>query len=159
MTTETRVENGVLIVTRTYNASRELVFEAWVNTSQVQQWWGCLECTSVRSEIEPKVGGHYNHHMTIDKVGNVCTFATLTEYDPPRRLSYTTPLPGDDSVVMTVKVTFTESLNGTCVRLEQAGIPNIRVDGNQDLREIIRSGWSAAFDKLARLLGSGVKKN
>ena len=57
MTTETKFEDGKLIVTRTYSAPKEAVFEAWVETNKVEKWWGCAQCTSVRSEIEPRVGG------------------------------------------------------------------------------------------------------
>ena len=64
----------------------------------------------------------------------------LVEFDPPIRLAFTTVLPGDDSVVMTVTVTFTETEEGTLVRLEQAGIPDIQVDGGHELRGIIRAG-------------------
>ena len=74
MSTDVKFEDGHLIVSRVYDAPRELVFEAWVETSKVQQWWGCAECTSVRSEIDLEVGGRYNHHMTIAGAGEVPGF-------------------------------------------------------------------------------------
>ncbi len=156
MSTEVKFEDGNLIVTRTYDAPRELVFEAWVETSKVQQWWGCAECTSVRSEIELKVGGKYDHHMTIEGAGEVPGFATLTEYDPPSRLAFTSTGsggPGPDAD-MTVTVEFTEVDGGTLVRLVHAGIPDMKVQGDVELREIIRAGWTAAFGKLGKLLGA-----
>ncbi len=158
MSTEVKFEHGNLIVTRVYEAPRELVFEAWVETSKVQQWWGCAECTSVRSEIEPEVGGAYNHHMTIEGAGEVPGFATLIEYDPPARLAYAAPdpgAPGDPSGPgdgMTVSVDFLEVDGGTRVRLVHAGIPDLRVDGDVELREIVRAGWTAALGKLGKLL-------
>lgn len=148
MTTETRFEDGKLIVTRVYDAPRELVFEAWVETSKVQQWWGCAQCTNVRSEIEPKVGGAYNHHMTIEGAGEVPGFATLIEYDPPAKLAYESSLPGDESTKMSVHVQFTETPEGTLVRLEHIGIPDVRVEGDIELNTIVREGWTAAFAKL-----------
>ncbi len=154
MSTETKFEDGNLIVTRVYDAPRDVVFDAWFETSKVQQWWGCAECTSVRSEIEPKVGGQYNHHMTIEGAGEVPGFATLTEYDPPSRLAFTSAAPDDRDSNMIVSVDFTEVDGGTLVRLVHAGIPNIRVDGNVELLEIIRSGWTAAFGKLGAFLGA-----
>ena len=152
MTTETKFENGILIVTRTYSAPREAVFEAWVETSKVQQWWGCAQCTNVRSEIEPKVGGKYNHHMTIEGAGEVPGFATLIEYDPPNRLAYESASPGDDATKMQVKVEFTEVEEGTLVRLEHHGIPDIKVEGDMELRQIVQAGWTAAFGKLDGLM-------
>ncbi|MCP3918032.1 MAG: hypothetical protein GY711_20990 [bacterium] len=70
MTSEVKFENGQLIVSRVYDAPREAVFEAWIETSKVGQWWGCTECTAVRSEIEPRVGGTYNNHMTVQGRGS-----------------------------------------------------------------------------------------
>lgn len=149
MTTETKFEDGNLIVTRTYDAPRELVFEAWVETSKIQQWWGCAACTSVRSEVEPKVGGAYNHHMTIEGAGEVPGFGTLTEFDPPARLAYR----GGDDDPMTVAVDFVEVGDGkTLVRLVHSGIPDMRVEGDCELREIVREGWTAAFGKLGTFM-------
>ena len=154
MTTEARFEDGKLVVTRTYDAPRELVFEAWVETSKVQQWWGCEQCVAVRSEVEPKVGGAYNHHMTIEGAGEVPSFATLVEFDPPVRLAYESTLPTDSGVKMKVTVDFTEVEGGTHVRLEHSGIPDTQVDGGFELRDIVRGGWSAAFHKLANFLAA-----
>lgn len=153
MSTETRLENGNLIVTRVYAAPRELVFEAWVETSKVQQWWGCAQCTNVRSEIEPRVGGQYNHHMTIQGA-EIPGLATLVEYDPPNRLAYESSLPHDENANMRVTVDFLETKDGTKVQLVHSGIPDIKVDGDMELRVIVREGWTAAFGKLDTFLHS-----
>ncbi|MEE9310915.1 MAG: SRPBCC domain-containing protein [Planctomycetota bacterium] len=148
MTTKAEFEDGNLVVTRIYDASVEAVFEAWIETSKVQQWWGCAECTSVSSEIEPKVGGKYNHNMAIEGAGEVQELAILIEYDPPNKLAFSSQKTG---LSMLVTVEFNEIEGGTSVRLVHTGIPNMRVQGDIELREIIRSGWTAAFGKLAKL--------
>jgi uncharacterized protein YndB with AHSA1/START domain len=152
LNTEVTFEDGALIVTRVYDASRESVFDAWIESSKVVQWWGCAECTSVRSEIEPKVGGKYNHQMTIGDAGETEGVATLTEYDPSVRLAFTSASPGDADAYMVVTVDFSEVENGTQVRLVHTGIPDMKVPGDIELREIIRDGWTAAFEKLGRFL-------
>ena len=155
MDTEFKFEDGKLYATRVYPASRELVFEAWVETSKIRQWWGCAECVSVRSEVEPKVGGKYNHHMTLEGIGEVPGHGTLLEFDPPRLLVYETALPTDPNVKMQVRVEFTEVEGGTQVQLTQSGIPDIRIEGDFELREIIQGGWTAALEKLNGLFVSG----
>lgn len=152
--TETKFEDGNLIVTRIYEAPRELVFEAWIETSKVQQWWGCGDCEEVRSEIEPKVGGCYNHHMTLKGGHDVPGFATLTIYEPPEKLAFSSSMPGPEELTMTVTVTFTEVDGGTRVQLVHAGIPDIKVEGDMEMREIVRGGWTDAFGKLGTLLGA-----
>ncbi len=155
MSTEINFENGTLTVRRVYDAPRERVFEAWVETSKVQQWWGCADCTNVRSEIEPKVGGKYNHHMTIKNAGEIPGSATLTEFDPPKRLAYTSDAPGPLGIgTMTVSVDFTEADGGTLVKLVHAGIPNMQVGPGVELSEIIKAGWTAALGKLDGFLAA-----
>ena len=155
MSTEIHYENGTLTVTRVYDAPIEAVFEAWVETSKVQQWWGCAQTTNVRSEIEPRVGGKYNHLMTIDGKHEHPSTATLREYDPPARLVFASEgmRPGDPE--MSVSVDFTEVDGGTQVRLVHAGIPDMQVEGGMDMCDIIQGGWTAAFEKLGNFLGAG----
>jgi uncharacterized protein YndB with AHSA1/START domain len=154
MKTEIRIEGDRLILTRVFRAPREEVFAAWVETSKVQAWWGCAEAASVRSEVEPRVGGRYDHHMTIPGVGEVPGCARLTEFDPPRRLAYVTQVPQGAGPQagrpMTVTVDFVEVAGGTEVRLVHAGIPT-------EFRGIVRAGWTAAMEKLARLLADGAR--
>ena len=152
--TETTFENGKLIVTRTFDAPRALVFEAWVETSKVEAWWGCDQTTAVRSEIEPRVGGKYNHDMTIDGKHEHPAHAVLTAFDPPEHLAYESAMPGSP-VPMTVDVRFTEVDGGTQIVLTHAGIPDMEVDGGHKMCDIVSGGWTAAFRKLDAFLSAG----
>ena len=151
MTTEFNFESGTLTATRIYDAPRELVFEAWIETSKTQKWWGCDKCVSVRSEIEPKVGGKYNHHMTLEGIGEIPGHSTLIEFDPPNKLAYQSSMPNDENVKMTVSVEFSDTDQGTKVVLTHSGIPDMRVEGDCELHEIIQGGWTAALEKLNAL--------
>lgn len=144
MSTDIRFEDGKLFVTRVYAAPREAVFEAWVETSQVQQWWGCAQTTEVVSEIEPKVGGKYNHLMTIEGAGTFPGLSRFTEYDPPARLAYASE-GSEVAPAMQVKVDFLEHPDGTEVRLVHEGLP-------EDLLQYVQPGWTAAFGKLDTFL-------
>lgn len=143
MTMTTNFSDGSLTVSRLYDAPREAVFEAWIETAKVQQWWGCGDTTKVRSDIEARVGGKYNHQMTIH--GNEYPAkSTLIEYDPPARLAYETEQ-NDMAPKMTVTVDFKEEGGKTRVTLVHSGIP-------EGMGEIITGGWSAAFGKLETFL-------
>ncbi len=149
MQTQTKFEDGTLYVSKIYKAKKEDVFDAWVNVSKIKDWWGCAECTNVRSEVELKVGGQYSHHMKIEGVeGEVPGAATLVEYDPPHKLAYTS---SDTEDKMVVSVHFTEVDEGTRVELWHSNIPDMVVDGGIKLAVIIQGGWSAAFGKLEKL--------
>ena len=149
MGTEFSFENGTLTATRVYDAPRELVFEAWISTDQIKKWWGCASCVGVRSEVEPQVGGKYNHHMTLEGVeGEIPGPATLIEYDPPSKLAYESDSPAGPGEKMIVSVVFEEVEEGTRVTLTHSGIPDMRVEGDIELNVIIQSGWTAALEKL-----------
>lgn len=146
MSTEIRIEGDTLYLTRTFAAPRELVFEAWVETSKVQRWWGCAQTKSVQSTIECKVGGRYDHLMDLDGVGPMPMDANFTEYDPPRRLAYAPRSPeGQPAPPMSVTVDFVEVDGGTEVRLVHRGIPT-------EFQVHVRAGWTAAMEKLDGLL-------
>lgn len=144
METHTSFESGTLTVTRIYDAPREAVFDAWIETSKTEQWWGCGDTTHVKSEIEPKVGGKYIHEMTIRNVGMHAVNGMLTAYEPPELLCYTMagPTPKDN---MDVRVVFTERDGMTEVHLTQTKVP-------EGLDAIVTAGWTAAFAKLAVFL-------
>ncbi|MEM9168963.1 MAG: SRPBCC domain-containing protein [Pseudomonadota bacterium] len=141
MTVRTSYENGVLTVTQTFDAPRQAVFDAWVETAKTQTWWGCGDTTAVKSEIEPKVGGKYVHHMTIKHEHETCVDGRLVAFDPPALLAYETPS-AELGVTMTVRVAFVEiAANKTEVTLTHTNIPDAFGD-------IVTGGWSAAFGKL-----------
>ena len=75
--------------------------------------------------------------------------ATLIEYDPPHRLAYSS---NDEEDKMVITVTFSAVENGTLVKLVHSNIPDMKVDGDIELRQIIQEGWTAAFNKLAPVL-------
>lgn len=152
MSTNVEVKGNNLIVTRIYAAPIEKVFDAWIETSKIKEWWGCAECVDVRSEVEPRLGGAYNHHMTLENEHgrfDVPGFATLVEYDPPHRLAYTS---NDENDEMVITVDFRPVDGGTEVRLVHSRIPDMIVDGEQSMRDVIQAGWTAASQKLGDFL-------
>ena len=150
MTSEANFENGTLTITRTFDASPEDVFDAWVETSKVQQWWGCAQTIEVQSEIEKKVGGKYCHRMTIDTVGEFPLNCRITVYDPPRQLAYVEV--SDNPQPMRVTVDFLARGNQTEVRLKQENIPT-------NLGDVVQGGWTAGFGKLHDLLSDQVSSS
>lgn len=143
MSLTTNYSNGALTVSKLYDAPREEVFNAWVETAKVQEWWGCGDTTKTVSNIDAKEGGNFNHVMTIHG-SDFPAKARITEYVPPARLAYETE-ENEVSPKMTVEVDFTEDGGKTRVTLTHSGIP-------APLSDIITAGWSAAFGKLETFL-------
>jgi len=47
----------VLIITRIFDAPRELLFEAVTDPKHLMSWWGPDGCTVISCEVDPRVGG------------------------------------------------------------------------------------------------------
>src|SRR5436190_1507702 len=52
-----------LVITRTFDAPRSLVFKAWTDPLHVQQWWGPHHFTNPRCEWDARAGGEIHVDM------------------------------------------------------------------------------------------------
>ena len=149
MSVEISYENGKLVVTRLFAAPRTAVFDAWIKTSKVELWWGCGYATEVKSQVEAKVGGKYDHLMTLRDVGEYQQCGLITEYDPPALLAYELVDPYHEET-MYVRVEFTEEGENTAVRLTQTNLLDA-------YSEFVMAGWTSSFEGLAYYLETGGK--
>jgi uncharacterized protein YndB with AHSA1/START domain len=59
MTKSTANETERMVITRVFDAPRELVWKAWTDPKYVMQWWGPKGWTCPACEIDFRVGGNY----------------------------------------------------------------------------------------------------
>ena len=59
MTKNTVSETERMVVTRVFDAPRELVWKAWTDPKYVMQWWGPKDFTSLFCEMDFRVGGKF----------------------------------------------------------------------------------------------------
>ena len=59
MTENTVSEIERMVVTRVFDASRELVWKAWTDPKYVMQWWGPKGFTAPVCKIDFRVGGKF----------------------------------------------------------------------------------------------------
>jgi uncharacterized protein YndB with AHSA1/START domain len=81
--------NHKLVVSREFNAPRELVWKAWTEPAQLKQWLELGEGMAIESiRIDLRAGGRFRFQTTMD--GEFFTAAgTYLEVTPPERLVYT----------------------------------------------------------------------
>ena len=78
-----------MVVTRIFEAPRELVFKAWITPEHLARWWGPREQELVKCEMDLRVGGTYRF-VTRGPDGQEHPFTgEYLEIDPPKRLSST----------------------------------------------------------------------
>lgn len=107
-----------LAITRTLNAPRTLVFEAWTKPEHLFNWWGPNGFTNTFHETDIRVGGTWKFTMHGPDGVDYENVITYTEITPPERIAY---LHGSDDPNdpnnFEVEVTFEERGNQTFLTL------------------------------------------
>ena len=147
-----------LVITRIFDAPRELVWKAWTEPEHLKRWWGPKNFTSPISKIDLHVGGRYLNCMRSPDGKDYCSTGVFREIVPFERLVYTDSfadekgnvvpashygLSSDFPLELEVTVTFEEQDGKTKMTLRHTGIPA------GEMREMTNAGWNESFDKLA----------
>jgi uncharacterized protein YndB with AHSA1/START domain len=137
-----------VIVTRTFTAPREKVFEAWVNPELMARWFcRCLQQPPTRVlEADVRAGGSYRLEVQGDRLYR--GWGTYRDVRPPERLVFTWNWEHDDFKDTLVAVEFRAlgESGSTEVTLTHELLPT------EKARTEHRSGWRECFDMLARIL-------
>jgi uncharacterized protein YndB with AHSA1/START domain len=78
-----------IVMTRTFDAPRALVFEAYTNPEHVRHWWGFRTSMMVVCEADVRPGGTWRY-VTREEDGMEVPFTGVyREVTPPERVVYT----------------------------------------------------------------------
>ncbi|HEX4602894.1 MAG TPA: SRPBCC domain-containing protein [Candidatus Angelobacter sp.] len=150
-----------LVITRTFDAPRELVWKAWTDPERMKLWWGPECFTSPACKIDLRVGGRVHACMRSPQGQEYWNIGVYLEIVEPLRLVYTDHfadekgnivpashygLPGDWPPETFVTVTFEDIDGKTRMTLRHAGIPA------GVMSEMTGAGWNGSLDKLAASL-------
>ena len=144
-----------LVLSRRYAASREEVFDAWINPDVLRRWWAAAPTWQTPlAEVDAREGGTYRLSMQTD-AGEIHTVSgEFTEVRPPERLTYTWAWEEGPDAAMAgsertlVVVDFAEYAGGTLVTLTHSGF------SNEDIRGMHVQGWEAVLANLERAVFS-----
>lgn len=97
-----------LVISRVFDAPREVVFDAWVNPEHVGKWWGPAGFTTTTERIDIREGGEWEFVMHGPDGRNYPNHHRYEEVVAPERIVYTHgPAPKFQSTI-----TFAEQQNG-----------------------------------------------
>jgi len=134
-----------LVITRVFNAPRELMFECMTTPEHLSHFWGPTGMhTPIESiKIDLRVGGVFETVMVNDATGEQYpTHGVYTEIDPPETLAFTEPDSG-----MTTTSTFIDLGDGrTEVRIHQTNVPEMFAT------EEAQAGFNSSLDRYAAYL-------
>ena len=86
---ETRVNTKELVITRTFDAPRALVWRAWTDPELFKRWWGPSVFTCPVCRMDVRVGGKYLWCMRSPDGQDFWTAGEFREVVAPERIVYT----------------------------------------------------------------------
>ena len=149
-----------LIITREFDANRELVWKAWTDPAMYMKWCGPKNYTCPSCEIDFRVGGKYLYCMRSPEGKDFWGTGTYKEIIPMKRIVCTDSFADEKGNVVSathygmegfplelqVTVTFEEHNGKTKMTLTHIGIPS------GQMTDLTNAGWNESFDKLAESL-------
>lgn len=78
-----------IVLTRTFAAPPELVFQAWTMPEHIRQWWGCAQFRLTVCEVDLRPGGAWEFVMSTPGSGEYRFHGTYQEVSRPDKLVYT----------------------------------------------------------------------
>jgi uncharacterized protein YndB with AHSA1/START domain len=129
-----------LVVKKTYTASAERVFDAFLDPAKAGKFlFATPTGTMIKVEIDPRVGGQYNITRREDK-----DYEHLGEYlviDRPHRLVFTLRVPQLGNVSKTVSIEIVPKGSGCELTLTHSPVKPENQEG-------MRGGWGKILDGL-----------
>jgi uncharacterized protein YndB with AHSA1/START domain len=132
-----------ILITRIFDAPRELVFQAWTDPDHVAEWFGPEGVNAQDVVIDLRVGGRYELRM-----GQFPVRYEIAELDPPRLLVLKCePIP--EVGIHEGTITRVELYDhGSKTRMTMS-------DGPYTEPAHAEAGWQAAFNKLEAHVAKG----
>jgi len=158
--TDSRIESSAeeLVITRVFDAPREVVFKAWTDPERLMRWWGPTGFTTPSFTVDLRIGGVLHYCMRSPEGQDFWGIGVYREIVPPERIVYTDsfadaqgdPVPpsrygmsASHPAESLVTVLITERQGKTKVALRQT-VP----DSVQE-REAMERGWTEMLGRLA----------
>lgn len=140
-----------LVIERTFNAPRALVFEAVTQPVHVRNWYGLRDHEMVTCDIDLRVGGRWRYVLR-DSAGQEFAFSgEYREIVPPERVVQTEVFEGMPGTDYLATMTLTEESGRTTLRTHLVyQLPEHRTGHVQSGMEW---GMNQSFDRLQELLG------
>lgn len=139
-----------IIVTRVFDAPRELVFKAYTDPNSIPHWWGPAYLTTTVDKMDVRQGGIWRF-VQHDAAGNEHAFhGVYHESLAPERLVLTWEYEGLPGHVLLETITFEEQLGGK-TKLTDRSVFQTQEDRDGMLQAGAKEGL-VMFDRFADLL-------
>jgi uncharacterized protein YndB with AHSA1/START domain len=146
-------EDQELVLTRMFDAPRELVFKAWTDPKCVAQWWRPRGFTNPVCELDVRPGGAIRIHMRGPDGTVYPMTGVYQEVVEPERIVFTSaPLDAEGNALfeLLTTVTFAEQ-GGKTKQILRARVIKRTAQAAQYLKGM-EAGWTQSLEYLAECL-------
>jgi len=152
-------EGHELVLTRIFDAPRELVFKAWTDPKIVAQWWGPHRFTNPVCELDARPGGAIRIHMRGPDGTVYPMTGNYQEIVEPERIVFTSAAldaAGNPMFEMLTTVTFAEKGGKTKQILRTRVIKSTAVAA--PYLAGMQAGWTQSLERLTAYLAAHSKE-
>jgi uncharacterized protein YndB with AHSA1/START domain len=154
---------GEIVISRLFDASRELSWRVWTEPELIMRWWGPKGFTAPSCKNDLKVGGTYLYCMRSPDGQDFWSTGIYQEIVKPERIVCTDSFADEKGNIvpatyygmspdfpreMLLTVTFREQAGRTRLTLQHTGLPPGEVN------DLTRSGWNQSLDKYSGVLST-----
>jgi uncharacterized protein YndB with AHSA1/START domain len=144
-----------IVVQRTFDAPRRLVFQAFTTPDLVKRWlYGPEEWPLMKVEIDFRVGGKCRYVWRHKEHGDMAMGGTYREIVPPERTVHTELFDQDWTGGETVVTTLFEERDGWTT-VTSTVLYSSKEARDNALKTPMLEGWGQCYDRLDALLATG----
>jgi uncharacterized protein YndB with AHSA1/START domain len=141
-----------ILITRTFQAPADLVYEAMTTPEHVRRWWGAGHGEVTTCDIDLRVGGTWRFVLTQPDGSEVAFSGEYLELDPPGRTVHTERYEAVPAPPSTITTSYDEHDGSTTMRAL------CRYDSKETRDAVIASGMetgmNSSYDAIDALLGT-----
>ncbi|MFD0698237.1 SRPBCC domain-containing protein [Paenibacillus sp. GCM10027628] len=162
----TKMEGNELVITRSFDAPRELVFKAWTEAERLAQWWGPKGLTLSVSKLDLRPGGIFHYSMTSPDGNVMWGKFVYGEITPPEKIVYTNSFSDEEgnTIRPPFSAVFPLEIMNTLTLTEHEGKTTLTLRGGPinateeelqffaAMHESMKQGFGGTFEQLADYL-------
>ncbi|MBI3777741.1 MAG: SRPBCC domain-containing protein [Gammaproteobacteria bacterium] len=160
------------VISRTFDAPRELMFRVWTDPEHMQRWWGPKGFKVIHSKMDLRPGGIYHYGMLSPNSQEMWGRFVFREIVKPERLVFISSFSDEKGNVtrhpmhlswpleMLSKITFTEQAGKTTVTVRWAPL-NATAEERKTFEDgfsSMQQGWGGTFEQLGEYLAKALKR-
>ena len=157
-----------LVLSRTFDAPRELVYRAWTEAERLAKWWGPAGFAIEVAKLELRPGGLFHYSMTLPDGHQMWGKFVYLEIKAPERITFINCFSDPEGNITRAPfsatwpldvynvLTFVESAGKTTVTLRGGPVNATQeeVDTFVAGRASMQQGFGGTFDQLAAYLAN-----